>query len=315
MIALHPDAKRLLDVIRLARRPAFETLSAVEARQAYSAGRSVLQLPPEDVAETRDLLIEGPGGPLQARLYRGAATPDGPLPGVLYLHGGGWVVGDLASHDGVCRRLANLAGCRVLALDYRLAPEHPFPAAVDDGAAALHWMAGNAAELGIDTTRMAVAGDSAGGNLAAVLALMGRDGTVPATAFQLLLYPVTDLAMNTASYRRVTEGVPLTATAMRWFIDHYTPDPAQRTDWRASPLLAPSLAGTPSAFVMTVGHDPLADEGRAYAVRLEADGVRVAALHLSDHLHGMITMNRLISSGDAVLQYAAAAMCDAWRAR
>ena len=267
------------------------------------------------MAETRDLLIEGPGGPLQARLYRGAATPDGPLPGVLYLHGGGWVVGDLASHDGVCRRLANLAGCRVLALDYRLAPEHPFPAAVDDGAAALHWMAGNAAELGIDTTRMAVAGDSAGGNLAAVLALMGRDATVPATAFQLLLYPVTDLAMNTASYRRVTEGVPLTATAMRWFIDHYTPDPAQRTDWRASPLLAPSLAGTPSAFVMTVGHDPLADEGRAYAVRLEADGVRVAALHLSDHLHGMITMNRLISSGDAVLQYAAAAMCDAWRAR
>ena len=312
MPALHPDAERLLNVIRAAGRPAFETLSPAEARQAYSAGRQVLQLPPEDVAERRDLLIEGPAGPMKARLYRGAGTSEGILPGLLYLHGGGWVIGDLDSHEGVCRRLANLARCRVLALDYRLAPEHPFPAAVDDSAAALTWMAEHAAEIGIDPNRLAVGGDSAGGNLAAVLALMGRDGTVPATTFQMLLYPVVDMAMNTGSYKRMTEGVPLTASSMRWFIDHYAAE-SQRMDWRTAPIRAVSLAGTPPAFVLTVGHDPLADEGRAYAARLEAEGVRVAAMHLSDQLHGMLTMNRIITAGDALLQYAAQTLRDVWR--
>ena len=313
MPALHPDAARLLNVIRAAGRPPFETLSPAEARRVYAAGRPVLQRPPEVVAETRELLIDGPAGPIKARLYRGADTPDGTLPGLLYLHGGGWVVGDLDSHDGLCRRLANLAHGRVLAVDYRLAPEHPFPAAVEDCAAALVWMADHAAELGIDANRLAVGGDSAGGNLAAVLALMGRDGAVPATTFQMLLYPVVDMAMNTASYSQVTEGLPLTATSMRWFIDHYVPDLLHRVDWRAAPLLAATLAGTPRAFVMTVGHDPLADEGRAYAARLEAEGVQVAALHLSDQFHGLFTMNRFIKAGDAVLHYAVQALSDAWR--
>ena len=312
--ALHPDAAKLLDRLRAAGRPPLETLSPAAAREAYAASRAVLQPPPENVANVQNLSIPGPAGPLPLRLYRGAGTADTDvLPALLFLHGGGWVIGDLDSHDGVCRRLANLAACRVIAVHYRLAPEHRFPAAVEDAAAALSWAAENAAALGIAPARIAVGGDSAGGNLAAVLALMGRDGTAPRLSFQLLLYPAVDFAMTTGSYARVTEGVPLTAATMRWFIDHYAPGAEQRLDWRASPLRAESLAGTPPALVLTVGHDPLADEGRAYAGRLEGEGVRVAALHLSDQIHGMLTMGRVIAAADPVLQYAAAALRDAWR--
>ncbi len=314
MPALHPDAAQLLDLMRLAGRPAFETMSPNEARMVYAASRTVLQPEPDAVAEVRDLTIPGPAGPLPLRLYRGRATSESAaLPALLYLHGGGWVVGDLDSHDGVCRRLANLAACRVVAVDYRLAPEHRFPAAIDDAAAALAWVARNAAELGVDPARIAVGGDSAGGNLAAVLAIMGRDGAAPASVFQMLLYPAVDLTMASGSYARVTEGLPLTAASMRYFIDHYAPDAGQRLDWRASPMRAERLAGTPPAMVLTVAHDPLADEGRAYADRLEAEGVRVAALHLSDQIHGMMTMGRVIGPADPVLHYAAAMLLDAWR--
>jgi acetyl esterase len=317
MTAFHPDVERLLQMMRAAAQPAVETLSPAEAREAYAAGRSVLQPPPADVAEVRDIAIPGPGGTLPLRIYRGLAAPEADAPALLYLHGGGWVIGDLASHDGICRRLANLAACRVVAVDYRLAPEHPFPAAVHDAAAAFAWVAGHAAEIGVDPARIAVGGDSAGGNLAAVLAIMGRDGTGPAPVSQLLLYPVTDLtstsrATPSGSYIRKATGLPLTAAAMRYFADHYVSE-AQRTDWRASPLHAPSLAGTAPALVLTVGQDPLADEGQAYARRLEAEGVRVAALHLSDQVHGMLTMGRVILASDMVLQYAALALQDAWR--
>ena len=314
MAAMHPDAVQLLELIRAAGRPPFQDMQPAEARTAYANGRTLLQPPPDEVAEVRDVTVPGPGGPLPLRLYRGVGTDGaGALPCLLYLHGGGWVVGDLGSHDGVCRRLANLGACRVAAVDYRLAPEHPFPAAVEDAAAALAWVGAHAGDLGVDPARIAVGGDSAGGNLAAVLALMGRDGAVPAPVFQMLLYPVTDLAMDTPSYARVTEGVPLTAATMRWFADHYVPGAAQRLDPRASPLRAASLAGTAPAFVLTVGHDPLADEGLAYARRLEAEGVRVAALHLSDQVHGLATMGRVVGMADSVLQVAAAALRDAWR--
>ena len=314
MPPLHPDAEQLLELIRLAGRPPFEALPPSQAREAYAASRAVLQPPPDDVAEVRDLTMPSPGGPLPLRLYRGlGASETVPLPALLYLHGGGWVIGDLESHDSVCRRLANLACCRVVAVDYRLAPEHRFPAAVDDVAAGLAWMAGNAAVLGIDPARIAVGGDSAGGNLAAVLAIMGRDGLAPASVFQMLLYPAVDLTMSSNSYARITEGPPLTAASMRYFVDHYTPEAEQRLDWRASPLRAERLAGTPPALVLTVGHDPLADEGRAYADRLVAEGVRVTALHLSDQIHGLATMGRVIAAADPILQYAAAVMRDAWR--
>jgi acetyl esterase len=313
MAPLHPDIARFLAVVRASGRPAFQDLTPVDARAAYTAGRALLQSPPEEVAEMRDIAIPGPAGPLVLRLYRGVGCEEaGSRPCLLFLHGGGWVIGDLESHDGLCRRLANAARCLVAAVDYRLAPEHPFPAALDDAAAALCGLVKDAVALGIDPSRLALGGDSAGGNLAAVLALMGRDGTLPATAFQLLLYPVLELTMTSASYARVTEGVPLTAATMRYFADHYLPEGQDRRDWRVSPAHAASLAGTPPAFVLTVAQDPLADEGRAYAARLEAEGVRVTALHLSDQIHGMLMMGKVLALGEGVTHFAAAMLRDAW---
>jgi acetyl esterase len=314
MSAVHPDAQALLTLVRESGRPPYEALSPTEARRAYAAGRVLLQPPPVEVAELHDLTVAGEAVDVPLRLYRGMGTSATEiLPCLLYLHGGGWVIGDLESHDGVCRRLANDARCCVIAVDYRLAPEHPFPAAIDDCVAALAWAAGNAGALRIDPAQIAVGGDSAGGNLAAVLALMGRDGTAPRSVFQALLYPVVDLTMSSESYERITEGMPVTARTMRYFVGHYTPDAAQRTNWRASPLRAASLQGAPPALVLTCGHDPLCDEARQYAQRLERDGVRVAALHLSDQIHGILTMGKVIGATDGTLTFIAAALRDAWR--
>ncbi|MCK8784234.1 alpha/beta hydrolase [Roseomonas sp. NAR14] len=313
MPALHPDAEILLQVIRESGRPSYASLEPAEARRMYRDGRHVLQLPPPEVAVWRDLDCDGPRGKVPLRLYRGLGTAaEAALPCLLYLHGGGWVFGDLDTHDGLCRALANEAGCCVIAVDYRMAPEHRFPAAVEDAMAALRFVAAEASSLGIDPSRLAVGGDSAGGNLAAILALLGRDGAVPNPGFQLLLYPATDLTMTTESYERITAGLPLTAEVMRWFIDHYAPEVADRWDWRASPLRAPSLAGVAPAFVMTAGHDPLNDEGRAYADRLEREGVRVAHLHCADQIHGFLTMGRFLRGAATVTRIAALALREAW---
>ncbi|ACL58343.1 alpha/beta hydrolase [Methylobacterium nodulans] len=314
MAAMHPDVVALVRAIREAGRPPFEALAPEEARAAYSAGRAALQPPPDPVAELRDLAAPGEAGPVQLRLYRGIGTEsDAALPCLLYLHGGGWVLGDLDSHDGICRRLANAARACVIAVDYRRAPEHPFPAAIRDAAAALAHVAAEAEVLRIDPARLAVGGDSAGGNLAAVLALMGRDGSLPRSVFQMLLYPVIDLAMAGESYARVTDGVPITAATMRYFIDHYAPDAADRMDWRASPIRAPRFAGAPPALVLTCAHDPLCDEGLAYAKRLDREGVPVTALHLGDQMHGILTMGRAIGATAPVLDFVGAMLREAWR--
>ena len=309
MPTLDPDVERLLEAARKAAKPPFEALTPAQARQAYAASWDILQPSPSEVASVRDQVVDGPGGPLTLRIYRGAGTKAGErLPCQVYLHGGGWVIGNLESHDRLCRKVANVAGICVVAVDYRLAPEHRFPAALDDAAFALQWVASHAGELSIAPDRIGIGGDSAGGNLAAVLALMARDGDAPPLVHQALLYPVVDLTAASQSYQRVTTGVPLTAATMHYFIEHYTPSASDRRDWRASPLHATSLAGTAPALVLTVAHDPLCDEGRAYAARLESEGVRVTSLHLADHVHGMLLHGKLVRASNTILDFVGAAI-------
>src|SRR5919107_2499434 len=312
---IHPDVQTVLAAARAAGSKPFESMPPTEARVAYEGRRKFLQLAPAPVAEKRDVTIDGPGGPLDLRLYRGAGTPeDQHLPCLLYLHGGGWVLGSLDSHDGVCCTLANEAACWVVAVDYRLAPEHPFPAAVEDCAAALNWLAAQASKVGVDRDRIAVGGDSAGGNLAAVLALMSRERALPRVMYQLLLYPAVDLAITGESYGdKPTDGMTITPATMRYFLDHYLPNGSDRADWRASPLRAPTLAGLPPAFVLTCGHDPLEAEGRAYAERLAAEDVPVTTVHLSEHTHGMLTMSKVVGAVSPTFAFVGSKLRDAWR--
>jgi len=306
---LDPDAQLVMDMIRMAGRPPFETLTPDEARIAYANSRKVLQPPPEDVAQVRNLAAPGPLGEIPLRLYRGRGTEAGEkLPVLVYYHGGGWLLGDLDSHDVVCRRFANAARCAVVSVDYRMAPEHKFPASVDDCVAATRWIVDQAEALGLDAARVAVGGDSAGGNLAAVAALMARDGGLPPVVFQLLIYPATDMMMTTVSSQTVTDGVPLTSKTMRWFIDHYMRDAADERDWRASPLRAADLSGTAQALVLTCTYDPLCDEGIAYAKRLEREGVRVTHLHFSDQTHGFMSMGRIVRAADVAIDMMAAVL-------
>jgi acetyl esterase len=308
---LDHDAETLLEMIRAANRPAFETVGAAEARLLYLTGRKVLAPDPMPVAETRDLTMPGPGGPIPLRLYRSSSR--GVLPVLVFFHGGGWVVGDIATHDTVCRHLANRAECAVVSVDYRLAPEHKFPAAVDDAFAATKWVAKNAAALGVDPARLAVGGDSAGGNLAAIVALMARDAGAPRIAYQLLIYPATDAAMRHDSVSRFAEGYVLTCSTMRWFYEQYLRTLDDAGDWRVSPLAAPDLSGLPPAYVLTAGYDPLCDEGDEYAARLRAAGVAVEHPRFPGQIHGFITNGKIIRAAEGALDAAAAALKQAWQ--
>jgi acetyl esterase len=308
---LDHDAEILLEMVRAANRPAFETVGAVEARQLFIAGRKALAPDPMPIAETRDLAISGPGGAIPARLYRSATT--GTLPALVFFHGGGWVVGNIEGHDTVCRHLANRADCAVVSVDYRLGPEHKFPAAVEDCFAAAEWVANNAASLGVDPVRLAVGGDSAGGNLAAVVSLLARDKGAPRVACQVLIYPATDAAMRHDSIDRFAEGYVLTRSTMRWFYEQYLRSPEDAADWRVSPLLAPDLSDLPPAYVLTAGYDPLCDEGDAYAARLAAAGVAVTHRRFPGQVHGFAMNGRIIRAAETALDEVAAALKTAWQ--
>ena len=259
---LHPQARALLDLIAERGVPPTHTLSPQEARAVYRDRRGFTQPAPPPVASVQSLQAEGPLGPIPLRLYRPLGTmADQVLPALVYYHGGGWVIGDLDTHDTLCRELANGSGCAVVSVDYRLAPEHRFPAAVDDAIAAARWVRREAAALKLDAQRIAVGGDSAGGNLAAVVALSVRGSSAPPLAFQLLIYPATDMRAVAESHRTNAQGYILTADSVSYYRGHYIADPAQWSDWRASPLLAPDLKGLPPALVITAGYDPLRDEG------------------------------------------------------
>jgi acetyl esterase len=242
------------------------------------------------------------------RVYTPRDAGAGPLPGLVFFHGGGFVLCNLDTHDGLCRGLANAAGCVVVSVDYRLAPEHRYPAAPDDCYAATQWVAKNGGELGIDVTRIAVGGDSAGGNLTAVVAQMARDRGGPKLRFQLLIYPVTQHAFETESYRENAEGYFLTVGMMRWFWDQYLEKPEHGREAYASPLRAASFANLPPGLCITAGYDPLRDEGEAYAARLREAGVPLPATRYAGMFHGFLSMNLQLDKAREALAEAAAAL-------
>jgi acetyl esterase len=310
---LHPQARALLDLMELRRVPPTHTLTPADARAFYRERRAITQPDPPAVASARDLQADGPHGPIGLRLYRPlpARGNSQPLPVLVYFHGGGWVIGDLDTHDTLCRQLANRSGCAVLAVDYRLGPENRFPCAVDDCIAATRWCRSHAQRLGLDPQRMAVGGDSAGGNLAAVVALAARDAGDPSVRMQLLIYPATDMRRQAPSHTANGQGYLLTSDTIAYFHDHYITDPAADGDWRASPLLHGDLAGLPDAFVLTAGYDPLRDEGLQYSQRLSEAGNRATHICFERQIHGFITMGRVIDEADAAVTLCAAMLAQA----
>jgi acetyl esterase/lipase len=310
---LDPQAKALIERVAAAGRPPLESMSAPDARQAYRESRIPLQPEPPDVASAEDRAIPGPHGPIGVRIYRPlGSNPTETLPVLVYFHGGGFTVGDLETHDTVCRSLANAAGYALVAVDYRMGPEHKFPKAVDDCFAATRWVAAHAKELRVDADRLAVGGDSAGGNLAAVTALNARDAGGPKIVFQLLIYPTTTLQHNTPSTAALAEGHILTFAVMKYFRAAYLNGPEDQTDWRASPLLARDHSRLPPALIITAGYDPIRDEGKAYADKLKAADVQTEYRCFEGSIHGFITMGKVLDAADDATQTSAAALRNAF---
>lgn len=295
-MALDPTCAALLQQMEEAGGPALNEMEPAEARETFGAMRE-LAGPGEDVADSSDRSIPGPDGDIPVRIITPAGAPDGPLPCLVYYHGGGWVIGDLDSLDTTCRALANRAGTKVVSVDYRLAPEHKFPAPVDDCYAALRWVADNAGSIGVDPDRLAVGGDSAGGNLAAAVALRARDEGGPRIALQALVYPVTNHSFDTPSYQENADGYLLTRDSMVWFWDHYLKDADDSANPWASPLRAGDLSGLPPAVVITAEFDPLRDEGEAFAAKLADAGVRVVQRRFDGQIHGFFQMPGTIPAG------------------
>ncbi len=297
-MSVHPQVAALLERVARSPLPPYHTVSPFVARRIYRDTRAVLSSVAPPVAESSLLIFDR----IAVRAYRPVSGEV--LPALVYFHGGGWTIGDLDTHDVLCRQLANGARCAVFSVDYRLAPESPFPAAVEDCLAATRFVFEKSGSLKIDVSRIAVGGDSAGGNLAAVVA---RHRQMP-LAFQLLIYPATDQRCNTDSHRRNGEGYLLTREGIEFFRGCYLPDKKHWADWRASPLLAASHAGLPPAFVITAGYDPLRDEGREYAERLAKAGVEVAYREYGDMVHGFLLFGGVLDSANTAVADCCAAL-------
>ena len=312
---LDPQARALLDMMAARGIAPTHTLTPQDARNFYRDRRSVTQPEPRPMAEQRDLLASGPRGPIPLRLYRPRGV-SAAAPVLVYYHGGGWVIGDLDTHESLCTQLAEEAGCVVVAVDYRMGPEHRFPAAVDDAVAALLWLRSQATALGLDATRMAVGGDSAGGNLAAVVALALRDSgdDVPPLTLQMLIYPATDMRLGAPSHTTNGEGYLLTRDTIAYFRSHYIEQAAHYDDWRASPLLHADLSRLPPALVLTAGFDPLRDEGRQYADALSKAGTPAQYVCFERQIHGFITMGKVLAEADTAVGLCAQVLRRAMRA-
>jgi acetyl esterase len=305
---LHPQARDLIEKTTALGLPAVWDVTPAEARAAVRARSAAL--PRDEVASVRDHRVPVSGGEITVRVFTPHAA--GPRPVLLYFHGGGWVTGDVESHEGICRTLANGARCLVASVDYRCAPEFAYPTAAEDAYAATRWVVEQASALGADARRLATCGDSAGGNLAAAVALMARDRRGPALGLQVLVYPVTDADFDTASYRENAEGYLLTRKAMRWYWDQYVPVLAERSQPYAAPLRAQDLAGLPPALVLTAEYDPLRDEGEAYARRLAEAGVTVTLTRYPGMIHAFFRYTHLLDSARAAVAEVVGALEKAW---
>jgi len=307
---LDPQVAIFLEQLRQSGAPSLCSLAPQEARAVAQADATALG-PSERVHSKEDLDIAGPSGRLPIRLYTPVQILSQGM--LVYFHGGGWVIGDVATHDGLCCALANAAGCRVVSVDYRLAPEHKYPAAAEDAFAATQWAVTHAAELGADAPRVAVGGDSAGGNLAAVGALMARDRAAFRLAHQTLIYPVTNYAFDTDSYRENAEGYLLSRADMQWFWGQYLARPEQGSEAYASPLQAVDLRGLPQALIITAEHDPLRDEGEAFARRLAEAQVPVTLQRYEGMIHAFIRLLGQFDQARAALSQWAAELRQAFR--
>ncbi len=299
---LDPQVKVLVDMMK---NMSFSGLSPAEARKQTNEMRALRTVNPEAVAKVEDRKIPGPAGSIPVRIYTPAGK--GPFPVLVYYHGGGFVIGDLDSHDGVCRSLTNGAGCVTVSVDYRLAPENKFPAAVEDAYSAALWVAENAPQFNADPKRLAVGGDSAGGNLSAVVSIMARDRQAPRIAFQLLIYPATDITCSTPSHKTNTEYV-LTPAEISWFMGHYLRSDADRRNPLASPSFAASFKGLPPALIITAEFDPLRDEAEDYGQKLREAGVPVQISRYEGMVHGFVSMGDMLDKGKQGVAEAAAAL-------
>ncbi|HEV2856860.1 MAG TPA: alpha/beta hydrolase [Solirubrobacterales bacterium] len=307
---LESDIHALLRIAQLFRGDSLRSKGEPAAARAerLREAQTVAHRPPIQMARVEALEIPSPAGDIGACLYVAPTASRNPPPLLVYFHGGGWVIGDLETHDDPCRFLAVCSGAAVLAIDYRLAPEHPFPAAAEDAEAAYAWAVANGGRLGVDAARIAIGGDSAGANLAAAVCLTARDRGDPLPAMQLLIYPVTDAAGEAPSRRTFGEGFLLTHNDMDWFEERYLPRDADRTDPRVSVLRAPDLGGLPPAYIATGGFDPLRDEGEAFAERLREAGVRVALRRHPGLVHTFANLTAICPSARAAMLEAAGAL-------
>jgi acetyl esterase len=311
-MSLDPQARALLDMVYRVGAPRFHELSVAQARHATETLLFAFRPEAPAVASVTEVPIPRPGGgALLARHYRPlSAEAEARPPLLVYFHGGGWCVGDVASYDVLCRQLANGSGCGVLSVEYRLAPEHPFPAAVEDALLATAWAADNADLLEVDGTRLALGGDSAGGNLAIVTALQAREQGFPAIRYLMLVYPSTEIVSRRPSRERYGEGYFLDKESLRWFFERYLPTD-ESEDWRVSPMRARSLAGLPPMFLVTAGCDPLTDDCLAFAERVREEGGAVEHYPVAGMVHGFFTLGKFFPQANHAVQAAARAVGDA----
>jgi acetyl esterase len=298
-----PATAAVLDKIANSDLPAYNTLSPTDARKMYRETGGAAEMDAVPLAEVRDLSFEANGATIKTRLYRAEAASGTLQPVLLYFHGGGFVIGDLDTHDRICRALCDASGAAVIAVDYRLAPEHPFPAPVDDAVAAFEWLLGAAEELELDAGRISVGGDSAGGLLSAYVAQIARDRGIKLAA-QLLYYPVVDMTMSYPSYAEYADQPPISKAVLKWFWDHYlgtSPSGETLADPKASPIRAVSLADVAPAFIVTAGLDPLRDEGEAYARRLSQEGVEVVYQCCFGTIHGFLRLGAIVPAAKDVV--------------